>query len=79
MRIIKESVVDNCKVSIYHWNNRYLIKLEVDWMEQTYKINQLDLTDESELDKILNPKFMSDVMLCFQAMSKSFQESLKSL
>ncbi|NJN41109.1 MAG: hypothetical protein HC811_01530 [Flammeovirgaceae bacterium] len=79
MRVIKELILDNCKVSIYHWNNRYLIKLEMDWMEQTYKINQYDLTDESELDKILNPKFMNDAMTRFQGMSLSLQESLKSL
>lgn len=79
MRILKEKIIGECKVTIYHWNNRYLIKLEVDWLEQTFKINQFDLTDETDVDKILTPEFMSKAMERFADMSLSLQGFLKSL
>ena len=43
-----------CNITFFHWNNRYLIKLEAGPFEQTFKIQEYDLTSEEDLKKIIN-------------------------
>ncbi len=54
MRIIKETKVGEYKVTIFHWNNKYLLKFEDGRSELTYKISQLDITTEADVDVFLS-------------------------
>lgn len=80
MRVVKEIQRPECKVTIFHWNEKYLIKLEKGPIEQTFKISQLDLTSEDELEGLLNEEFMQKAEHRFtemmQAMQKAMQEVL---
>ncbi len=78
MRIIGEIPNPNCKITLYSWNNRYLIKLEQGFLEQTYKIDQFELTSENDLQKIVNTEFINDALSRFDAMATSLQRSLES-
>src|SRR4051812_23403732 len=49
MRVVGEIPHSDCKITIFHWNNRYLIKLERGPFEQTFKIQEYDLTSEEEV------------------------------
>ena len=77
MRVLKEILHPACKITIYHWNNRYLIKIEQGYFEQTYKIDQFDIGHELELYKIIDDKFLQEVITRFQDMQKSFQEAIQ--
>lgn len=79
MRIIGEIAHTQCKITLYHWNNRYLIKLEKDLLEQTFKINQFDLTSESELTKIINETFIREALGRFDLMEQSLGNALQNL
>ncbi|MBX2945907.1 MAG: hypothetical protein KF725_08730 [Cyclobacteriaceae bacterium] len=79
MRIIGEIPNPNCKITLYSWNNRYLIKLEQGFLEQTYKIDQFELTSENDLQKIVNTEFINDALSRFDAMATSLQRSLESI
>lgn len=50
MRIIKELQVQSYKVTVYFWNEKYLVKFENGLNELTYKIKQVDLTSDSDLE-----------------------------
>lgn len=76
MRVVKEIPNDQCKISVFSWNDKYLIKFEMATLEQTYKVKQWDLTDESELDDIISDKFIEKVMNRFNEMRKDFSQTL---
>jgi hypothetical protein len=69
MRLVREVSHPFCKITIYSWNNRYLIKVEQGLLEQTYKINETELTSEAELDEILDNEFINRALTIFQQMS----------
>jgi hypothetical protein len=79
MRIIGEIPNPDCKITLFSWNNRYLIKLEQGLLEQTYKINQFELTNENDLQKIVNAEFIRDALTRFTSMAHALQRSLENL
>ena len=79
MRIIGEIPRVDCKITLYQWNNRYLIKLEKDMLEQTFKVNQFDLASEQELHTLVNETFIQKALKRFDDMDQSFSEALQSL
>ena len=62
MRVVKEIINANCRITIFNWNNKYLIKLETPMMEQTYKIDQYDVASEAEVIQMLDEQFIDKAM-----------------
>jgi hypothetical protein len=79
MRIIGEIPHPSFKITLYAWNNRYLIKLERDKLEQTFKVEQFDLTSEKELPLLLNDTFIQRATSRFNDMEQSLAEALGTL
>ena len=77
MRIVGEIPHDVCKITLFSWNNRYLIKLELGLLEQTYKINQFDIVAEADLYKIVDQTFLTDAINRFTEMDKSLRLALE--
>lgn len=76
MRVVGELNHPECKITLFAWNNRYLIKLENGLLEQTYKINQYDVIDEKALSSILDAPFISECLLRFGEMARSLAETM---
>ncbi|MEQ8927152.1 MAG: hypothetical protein RLO81_15130 [Fulvivirga sp.] len=74
MRIVKELVKSNIKISIFSWNGKYLLKFEQGDIEQTYKIDEFDVISESDLDKLLTEDFLKDLQQQFISMNKMFDK-----
>ncbi|HCZ34293.1 MAG TPA: hypothetical protein DHV26_00030 [Cytophagales bacterium] len=79
MRVIKELQRDEIKITLFQWNNRYLIKLEWELFEQTFKVPEWDLTSEADLDEILNPDFLNAATNRFREMAASLGQALQRL
>lgn len=77
MRIVGEIPHDVCKITLFSWNNRYLIKLELGLLEQTYKINQFDIGSEADLFKIVDSTFLTDALNRFEEMDNSLRLALE--
>ena len=75
MRVVDEISHPECKITIFNWNNKYLIKLEAGPFEQTFKINEYDITSESDLKKILSEDFIQQSIARFADMSRSLSEA----
>lgn len=75
MRIVGEIDHPECKITIFHWNNKYLIKLELGPFEQTFKLNEFDIGSEAELKKIVDEDFIDQAMARFADMSRSLSEA----
>lgn len=72
MRIVKETSVGLYKVTIFNWNNKYLLKFEDGLNELTYKISQLDITSETDVDVFLtDPEVLAKVNESFEKMNQT--------
>lgn len=75
MRLVRELSRPDCKVTIFSWNNRYLIKLEQGILEQTFKIPETDVTREEDLLSLLDAEFLHQASLRFLEMGQSFYKA----
>ena len=72
MRITKETNVDGLKVTVYHWNNKYLLKFENGRNELTYKISQMDISSDEDVETFLSDKeIISLVHKSFEKMDET--------
>lgn len=77
MRIVAEIPHPRTKITIFSWNNRYLIKFEYGLLEQTYKISEMDLSSEQDLEDIVSGVFIDKVMERFRDMEKDFGTAIR--
>ena len=77
MRVVGEIPHPQCKITIFAWNNRYLIKLEQGLLEQTFKVNEYDVTSEAELYRIVDEAFLEEAMQRFAGMSESLRQAMQ--
>lgn len=75
MRVVKEYLDKPCKITVFSWNGKYIIKLETGPFEQTFKVSELDIL-ESELDDLLNEDFLNAALKRFQDMGSSLKSAL---
>lgn len=79
MRVVKEMVREEIRVSIFSWNNKYIIKYELGPMEQTFKLSEMDVLDEADLEVFFEGDFFQEVKGRFDEMGKSFRSQLDIL
>lgn len=79
MRVIGEIPHPECKITIFHWNNRYLIKLEQGPFEQTYKIQEYDLGSEEDIKTIVSEEFIQDSLHRFESMGQALRNAMTRL
>lgn len=77
MRVIEEIAHPACKITIFQWNGKYLIKFETAQLEQTFKISEHDVNGLSDVKKIINHAFITKVYARFIDMNKDFKEELE--
>jgi hypothetical protein len=70
MRLISEFALDKrIKASLFSWNGKFLVKLESDQLEQTYKFRETDLDSPEALKDWMNsPGFLEKIRALFAEM-----------
>jgi hypothetical protein len=76
MRVVKEVTLGEIRVSIFSWNSKYIFKYELGPMEQTFKVSETDILEESELEGFLEGEFLEEVQLRFKEMGESLLRRL---
>ena len=76
MRVVKEVTLGEIRVSIFSWNSKYIFKYELGPMEQTFKVSETDILEESELDGFLEGDFLEEVRQRFIEMGESLLRRL---
>jgi hypothetical protein len=79
MRVLHEISKPTFKITIFAWNNRYIIKFENGRLEQTYKIDQFDVTSENDLMAMLDEPFLAFVSQQFDKMEEQQHLALNRL
>jgi hypothetical protein len=77
MRVVKEVTLGEIRVSIFSWNSKYIFKYELGPMEQTFKVSETDILEESELDGFLEGDFLEEVKNRFKEMGESLLRKLR--
>jgi hypothetical protein len=75
MRVVREISHPRLKITIFNWNNRYLIKLEQGSFEQTFKVSEFDIASEEDLMKIVDTEFLNESEERFEDMAQSLFKS----
>ncbi len=79
MRVVGEIPHPDCKITLFAWNNRYLVKLEQGYLEQTFKINQFDISSDADLLTIVDSEFISEALNRFTEMAKSWTIAIQKV
>jgi hypothetical protein len=80
MRVIEEINHPKVKITIFMWNGKYLIKFEAGgFLEQTYKINETDITGVDDIKLLLNDDFIDKVVARFHTMATDLSEEMTNL
>ncbi|WP_192350195.1 hypothetical protein [Algoriphagus sp. Y33] len=79
MRVVKEFNQENIRISVFSWNSKYIIKYELGPMEQTFKIPEMDVVAETDLEIFWNGIFFDKVKLRFKEMGESFRSEVENL
>jgi hypothetical protein len=76
MRIVAELPRPDCKITIFSMNARFLVKFEKGYLEQTYKLSELDLLDGvNSVFELLDEPFIQSVVARFSDMKRDFSET----
>ncbi|MFP4090585.1 MAG: hypothetical protein ACLFUB_14520 [Cyclobacteriaceae bacterium] len=78
MRVVGEVPHQDCKITIFAWNNKYLIKLERGLIEQTYKVPETEVSGDEEIKAIVN-QLLTKAVARFDEMEQELGEALESL
>jgi hypothetical protein len=79
MRVVQEFIQEDIRISVFSWNNKYIIKFELGPMEQTFKISEMDVLDETDLNTFWTGDFFKKVKLRFKEMGESFRAEVENL
>ncbi len=75
MRVLRDFTTQGAKVTLFQWNNRYLIKIELGPFEQTFKVDEFDFADDSEVVELIDETFVAEAIARFPEMARSLGEA----
>lgn len=72
MHFIKRIEHPACQISLFSWNGKYIVKFEMNQLEQTYKISEIDCATESDAENAINQIFIDTVLKRFENMANDW-------
>lgn len=79
MRVVNEIAHPACKITVFAWNMKYLIKLERGVIEQTFKVPELEVTGDGDIEELLAGDFLNEAIERFGEMEASLGRALEKL
>ncbi|MDZ4821990.1 MAG: hypothetical protein SH856_00855 [Flavobacteriales bacterium] len=79
LRIIATIPHPQIKISIFSWNDKFFIELEIGQFKQTYKIAQEHISGLEAVKAIITVDFINKCMSRFVEMRKDFSCSMDQL
>ena len=77
MRVVKDIPHDKFKITVFSYNDKYLLKFEIGTFEQTFKVKHQDIEGLSALEKLIDEEFLKTVMNSFLAMRTGYHDTYK--
>ncbi|HSZ24815.1 MAG TPA: hypothetical protein VK766_03805 [Cytophagaceae bacterium] len=80
MRTVAEIPHSDFKITVFAWNNKYIIKLEKGNYEQTYKVSEMDTNGDEDVYKLIKDEaFINAAKDRFKEMNQQLNEALNRL
>ncbi|MCH8566636.1 MAG: hypothetical protein LAT67_00175 [Balneolales bacterium] len=79
MRVVGTIPNDQLLITIFLWNNKYLVKFEAGPYEQSYKIDETWVSKPEDIQKIIDDTFIESVKERFLQMNSDFSRVLEQL
>lgn len=78
MRIEKKIPHPRFAITVFSWNEKYIIKIEDAHLEQVFKIEKSQVSGINEIEAMLSTPFLLKVLERFAAMGSDFQEAWRN-
>jgi len=75
MRVLGQIPHPQIAITVFHMNEKYVIKLEAGQMEQVFKLPQSEAGGVEDIGKLLDTEFMQKALERFNDMFLSFKEA----
>ncbi len=72
MHFIKKIENPNVQISLFQWNGKYIVKFEMNQLEQTFKISEIDCSSVAEVEQVIDNEFVAKVLERFKAMGEEW-------
>lgn len=79
MRLVEEIPHHTFKISVFNYNEKYIIKIELAQYEQSYKVPNGDVNGMEDIKKLLNEPFLESVMQRFLSMREDFSKTFQTV
>lgn len=79
MRVIKEFSEKGIRISLFSWNNKYLLKFEQGMVEQTFKVSEMDVSNEDDLSIFWSETSLLTMQKRFDEMHQSLRNQLENI
>jgi len=77
MRIVGRIPHPSISITLFSYNERYIVKLEAGPMEQSYKIPTEQMGSLNDLQKAIDPIFLDECLKHFSAMFLSWKSAIE--
>lgn len=78
MRLVKEVPHQRYKIQIFQYNGKYIVKIELGPYEQSYKIDELEVTGLEEVEKMINTELLTNSLHRFIAMRQDWEQAFSN-
>lgn len=77
MRIVAELPHPECKITFYQMGQKYIVKFEQGFLEQSYKVSEMELNGGgiNDVFQIIDETFVATVVARFAGMKTDFKEA----
>ena len=77
MRLVKDIPHEKYKIQFFNYNSKYIVKIELDQFEQSYKIGESDVAGLDEVENMITKSLLSNVLKRFIDMKTDWYEAFK--
>ena len=76
MRVVANIPHPDCTITLFSWNQKYILKFEQNNFEQTFKISEFDVSGEVEMHEIAqDTNFIDRVLARFEQMEEDLMKA----
>ena len=77
MRVVAEIPHSRFKITVFHWNAKYLLKVEIDRYEQCFKIEEEEVDGIEGVKAMVDAEFLKRCMERFLTMREDWTQAWK--
>jgi hypothetical protein len=78
MRTLAEIPHHTFRISVFSYNAKFIVKIELGQFEQVYKISEMDVMGLEEVKNMLTPEFYENCMERFLTMREDWKNSFNN-